>query len=721
MGARLILHFDYESRGVLELEDVGVDKYFSDPRTEILMCAYAFDDGPVKVWEVHKSEMPRELREALISLDVIKAAWNASFERTGTEKKLDIFVPFEQWYDPSVGARHMSMPGGLDRVGEILDLPVNLRKNAKRGEALVNMFCKPIPTKKRKAATDENTLFPVSPTETTEVERVYTFRDHISHPVEWAEFVEYCRQDVVAERAIGKRVDVFPLEPQEQKMWFLDQKINHRGMAANKDFATKCFTLAKRNRDEYTNKLRVMTGLDNPNSNDQMLSWVTPKGYPFTSLRKEPVRAALTDESVKLTDECRAALDILKYSKKTSYTKLEAITTALSEDGRLRDQFLFYGSARAGRWTGRNVQFQNMARPIKNIERKGGLEKAVDLIFKEDYDGLKAAFPNDPIIEVMTSCIRSSFVATPGNRLDVCDLNAIENRVLGWVADEQAILDVFRKGRCPYLDFASFWFNIPYATIEAAYESKDPDAVFNRQISKPAVLGCGYRQAGGGWGTNKKGDRVKTGLWKYAEDMFCPMTQDQAHEAVHIFRTRYKKVVNLWYDVERAVARCIKTGTTEWLGPTKLVWCDRRKRKNGEYVLRIHLPSGRCLHYLNAHMEQREQKGKDGSTYVKDTIIYEGIDQVLKIWTEITTHGGKLVENIVQAIARDILVHGMLLADEMGLFIVAHVHDEIVTENPDTPEGLGLEDLAWCMSQVPSWALGLPLEAKGWSGYYYKK
>jgi DNA polymerase bacteriophage-type len=721
MGARLILHFDYESRGVPELEDVGVDKYFSDPRTEILMCAYAFDDGPVKVWEVHKSEMPQELKEALISPDVIKGSWNSAFERTGTEKKLGIFVPFEQWYDPSVGARYMSMPGGLDRVGEILDLPVNLRKNTKRGEALVNMFCKPIPTKKRKAATDENTLFPVSPTETTEVERVYTFRDHISHPSEWAEFVEYCRQDVVAERAIGKRVDVFPLEPQEQKMWFLDQKINHRGMAANKDFATKCFTLAKRNRDEYTNKLRSMTGLDNPNSNDQMLSWVTPRGYPFTSLRKEPVRAALTDDAVKMTDECRAALDILKYSKKTSYTKLEAITTALSEDGRLRDQFLFYGSARAGRWTGRNVQFQNMARPIKNIERKGGLEKAVDLIFKEDYDGLKAAFPNDPIIEVMTSCIRSSFVATPGNRLDVCDLNAIENRVLGWVADEQAILDVFRKGRCPYLDFASFWFNIPYATIEAAYESKDPDAVFNRQISKPAVLGCGYRQAGGGWGTNKKGDRVKTGLWKYAEDMFCPMTQDQAHEAVHIFRTRYKKVVNLWYDVERAIARCIKTGTTEWLGPTKLVWCDRRKRKNGEYVLRIHLPSGRCLHYLNAHMEQREQKGKDGSTYVKDTIIYEGIDQVLKIWTEITTHGGKLVENIVQAIARDILVHGMLLADEIGLCIVAHVHDEIVTENPDTTDGLGLDDLVWCMSQVPSWAPGLPLEAKGWSGYYYKK
>ena len=722
----MILHFDYESQGPLELSDVGVDKYFSDPRTRITVAAWAFDDEPVQSWEAHKGPFPAELKEAFVNPLITKAAWNAGFERTGTEKKFGILIPFDQWYDPSVEARYMSMPGGLDKVGDILDMPVNLRKNEKRGEILRRMFCMPMPVKKKKAASDENTLFAISPVQ--EIQYEYQYRDHISNPSEWQEFVDYCKQDVVAERAIGKRTEIFPITPTEKKMWFLDQKINHTGIAANKDFATKCFNLAKRNKDEYVEKVKAITGVNNPNSVPQMLQWVASRGYPFTSLRKEPVRAALTDESVKLTEECRAALSILKYAKKTSYTKLEAITLALSEDGRLRDQFLFYGSPRAGRWTGRNVQFQNMARPIKNIERKGGLEKAIDLIFKEDYEGLKTSFPDDkeiggfsPIIELMTSCIRSAFVASPGKRLDVCDEGAIENRVLGWIADEQAILDVFREGKDPYLDFASFWFNIPYATIKAAYDSGDPDAIFNRQISKPAVLGCGYRQAGGGWSTNKNGDRVKTGLWKYAEDMFCPMTQEQAHEAVHIFRTRYKKVVNLWYDVERAVARCINSGSTEWLGPTKLVWCDRRKRKNGEYVLRIHLPSGRCLHYLNVRMEEREQKGRDGTTYKKDTIVYEGIDQVLKIWTDITTHGGKLVENIVQAIARDILVHGMLLADEIGLTIVAHVHDEIVCENPDTEDGLGLEDLTWCMKQVPEWAPGLPLDAKGWTGQFYKK
>jgi DNA polymerase len=720
VGERLReLHFDYETRSPLELSDVGVDVYFSHPQTKILMMAYAFNDGPVEVWEAHKGPFPEQLKESFVDKTITKVAWNSSFERTGTEKKFGILIPFEQWKDPSVGARHMSMPGSLDKVGSILEVPVNLRKNEDRGEILRRMFCVPLPVKRKKAATNENTLFDVSPVEDPIVD--YVFRDHVSNPIEWQEFVEYCKQDVVAERALGKRVDIFPLTPTEQRMWFLDQKINHTGIAADKDFATKCFNLAKRSKDDYTDRIRKITGLENPNSNQQMLAWVSARGYPYNSLRKEPVRAALTDDQVKLADECRSALDVLKYSKKTSYTKLEAITTALSSDGRLRDQFLFYGSARAGRWTGRNVQMQNMARPIKNIERKGALDKAIALIRAEDYEGIRLAFPKDPIIEVMTSCVRSAFIAAPGKRLDVADLNAIENRVLGWVAGEQAILDVFSEGKCPYLDFASFWFNIPYLVIKAAYENDDPDAKFKRQISKPAVLGCGYRQAGGDWGTNKYGDRVKTGLWKYAEDMFCPMTKDQAHEAVSIFRKRFKKVVQLWYDSERAVARCINTGSTEWIGPTKLVWCDRRKRKNGTYVLRIHLPSGRCLHYLNARVEEREQKGRDGTTYVKDTIIYEGIDQITKMWTDLTTHGGKIVENVVQAIARDLFVEGMLKADEIGLTIVAHAHDEVLTENDDTLEGMGLDDLIWCMSQVPEWAPGLPLTANGWSGYYYHK
>jgi DNA polymerase len=617
------------------------------------------------------------------------------------------------------------MPGGLDEVCGILDLPDELSKNEKAGAHLRRLFTEPRVKKQKKAASDENALWEISPLE-QKVE--YVFADHRSNPREWEEFVEYCRQDVIAERAVQKCTDHFPLTETDRRMWVLDQKINYIGWAANKEFAQKCLNLAVKDKEAFVNRLREITHLENPVSNQQMMKWARDRGYPYNSMRKEPVHAALTDETVKLTDECRKALEMLKYAKRTSYTKLEAIISALSADGRLRDQFKFMGAPRSGRWAGKVVQLQNMARPIKVLEKKGALDKAMALINEENYPGLQEYFRDPktkeitPVIDVVTSCIRSAFISAPGKRLDVCDLNAIENRVVGWVAGEEKILQVFRDGHCPYLDFASHWFNIPYAILDVAYHNEDPDAKFKRQISKPAVLGCGYGLSGGGWGVDPRtGDKVKTGLWKYAEDMFCPMTKDQAHEAVKVFRKTFSKVVQLWWDCEAAVRRCIKTGSTEWLGPTNLIWCDRRKRKNGTYFLRIHLPSGHCLHYIDARVENRERTGRDGLPYTQETIIYKGIDQNHKTWSDITTHGGKIVENIVQAISRDILVEAMLLADEIGLTIVGHVHDEIATENDDTPEGLGLEDLTWCMSQVPKWAPGLPLIAKGYTGYYYKK
>lgn len=731
------LHFDYESVSPVPLDDVGTARYWADPRTRILMCAYAFDDGPVKVWECHKGPAPSELTDALKDSTIIKVAWNSFFEHQGTEHKLGILIPFESMKDPSVGARHLSIPGGLDKAGEILGLSEELRKNEERGNVLRKMFTEPIAERVRKKAKDENVLFPIELTEEESdaiaAQKEFKFRDWNTNPSEWKEFVEYCRQDVVAERAIEKLVDAFPLTETEQRMFVLDQKINWRGIKANEDYTRKAYKLALKDSEYWIDKFRDLTGVDNPRSNDQVLAWVQPRGYPHNSLRKEPVRAALADEAVHMTDECRDALGILKYCKKNSYTKLKAITDALSPDKRLRNQFLFLGSPRAGRWAGRDVQLQNMARPIKAIEKKGALEKAIKLIMAEDYNGLKAAFPYDvkqkledrvTIIDVMTSCIRSAFVCEEGNRLDVCDLNAIENRVLGWVSGEDEILKVFEANHCPYLDFAAFWFNIPYATLKAAYDAGDPDAKFKRQISKPAVLGCGYRQSGGGWGTDfNTGDRVKTGLWKYAEDMFCPMTKEQAHEAVGIFRKRFRKVVDFWYSVEEAVVRCLKTGSTEWLGPTQTVWCSRKKRKNGKYILIIHLPSGRCLYYLNAHVEMKRFEFEGRDPYDKESMVYDGIDSksAKKVWGPVNTHGGKLTENIVQAIARDILVEAMLAADELGLYIVGHVHDEIITENLDTELGLGLADLRWCMSQTPQWAPGLPLTAEGWSGYYYKK
>jgi DNA polymerase len=721
VGERLThkLHVDYESRSPLNLEDVGVDAYFSHPQTSLIVLAYGFDDGPVEVCDLTKNTLPEEVRAAYLDPTIVKCAWNASFERTGTEKKLGIFIPFEQWEDPSVGARYLSMPGKLDSVGSILDLPPHMRKLETLGAPLRHLFSEPRPMKKKKEATDENTLFAISPSADREI--TYTFADSVSHPKEWAQFFEYCRQDVVAERAIGRIVGAFPLTPTERRMYILDQKINHTGIMADKTFATNCFELAARNKKDYGDLLKKITGVENPNSNPQMMRWVQGRGYPFNSLRKEPVQAALTDPDIHMTSECRDVLSKLKYSKKTSYTKLEAITLALGPDMRLRDQFLFLGSTRAGRWAGRNVQLQNMARPIKAIKKEKDFLAAMDLVRHMDYEGLQARFPKDPVIDVMTSLIRSAFIAPKGKKLVISDLSSIENRVLGWVADEQKILDVFRQGRDSYLAFATMMWNIPYLTLKVAYDKGDPDADEKRQIAKPAVLGAGYRLAGGDWKENKYGDRVKGGLWGYAENMHVTMSKADAHKAVAVFREEYKKVVQLWYDCENAVARCLNTGKTQWMGPTHLVWCGRRKLKSGKFMLVIHLPSGRCLHYLDAWLDEEVKTSRAGKEYTKYTMHYSGINQETKMWGDIQTHGGKLVENIVQAISRDILVEAMLRADELGMTIVAHVHDEIICEENDSPDGFGCEDLKWCMEQTPEWAPGLNLGASALESQYYRK
>jgi DNA polymerase len=366
------------------------------------------------------------------------------------------------------------------------------------------------------------------------------------------------------------------------------------------------------------------------------------------------------------------------------------------------------------------------------------------LILADDYVGIQKAFTDKKgvpgsVIDIVTSMVRSSFVAPPGMRLNVCDLNAIENRVLGWLSGEEKILDVFRNNRCPYLSFAALMYNVPYAVLAAAYDKKDPDAKEKRQMAKPAVLGAGYRLSGGKWGISRYGDRIKTGLWGYAENMGIFISQDFAIESVRAFRQEYHKVVISWYQYEDAVIRCLEgRGAQEMCdsGPKDpvygcqlegrarhhLIWCDRRRRKDGTYILRIHLPSGRCLHYLNAQIVEREMDGRDGKPYKKKSMQYEGINQETKQWELIFTHGGKLVENVDQAVSRDVLAEGMLEVDaNTNLILVGHVHDELITLSDDTEEAPGLLDLQACMSKTPVWAPGLPLSAAGYEDAFYHK
>lgn len=722
-----VLHLDFETRSALELSDVGIHNYASSKTTGILMLAWACGDEQPLLWEPHLGEMPAKLRNRINDPNWTKAAWNSGFERLILWYQLGINVPISNWLDPMINARYMSMPGSLSSVGEILDIDYKYRKD-KRGEQLLKLFSSPLPKKKKKKATNENTLFDISPIEDEGV----TFADHTTHPDEWAALGEYCKQDIVAERMLGDMMAHFPLPEKEIQIWQLDQKINDTGFPTDRPFVNAALDLAIQDKTLQSENLKKITGLANANSNQQFLKWVQAQGYPYNSLRKEPVKVAMDDPEVKISDIGREALEVRKKASKTSYKKLAAIVPALSSDDTLKDQFLFMGSARAGRWSGKAVQLHNMARPIKAVEKIKDLDDARALIMARDFQGIVERFTTTDkktkkvtpgsVLDIVTSSIRSAFIAPSGKRLNVSDLNAIENRALGWVAGEDKILEVFRLGRCPYLDFGSKMYRIPYDVLKADYDRGDLDAKEKRQVAKPAVLGAGYRLGGGGWGTNKAGDRVKTGLWGYAENMGVNISQDLAIASVKAFRGEYKKVVSLWYDSENAVILCIKQGGVHMIGPTGLVWCDRRRRKDGSLILRIHLPSGRYLHYLNAGVRDKHFDGKEGSDgYDKEAFTYDGISQETKSWGTIDSHGGKIVENIVQAISRDVLAESMLVADDLGFQIVAHVHDEIVTVTEDTEESLGLVDLRCIMSTTPDWAPGLPLNAEGYEGYVYRK
>lgn len=411
---------------------------------------------------------------------------------------------------------------------------------------------------------------------------------------------------------------------------------------------------------------------------------------------------------MSLTEAGRRALILRKQTSKTSYTKLDRIRDIVSSDGRLRDQFSFLGSSRAGRWSGHGVQIHNLPRPTKAVEQN--LSGALALLEAGNSAAVEKelGFP----LEVVAGCLRSMFQAPPGYKLIVSDLNAIENRGLGWVARCDAILDVFRKNRCPYLDFSTKLHGESYEELETAYKAGDALAKQRRQDSKPPVLGAGYRLGGGEEIETEDGDIIRTGLWGYAQNMGIELSREQAHNAVKVFREAYPEVKQLWYDLEDAAFRAMKDNTSQERGRCVFQAFGPKKARK---LLRILLPSGRGLHYIRPKLEMREFMGQD-----KLTLTYEGIDQKKHIWTRIQTQGGKLTENIVQAISRDILLNGMFLAEQRGLTIVGHIHDEIITLVPESSP-LGLADLRTCMIESPTWAADFPLNADGFEDKTYRK
>lgn len=689
------LFLDFETRSEKDLKIHGLDNYARHPSTQVLMLAYAVDNGEIHLWEPRLGPMPEGLRANLISPLVTKVAWHVPFEQNILRHKCDLVIPFDRWIDPQVRARMLSMPGKLEVVGNVLNLPQDLAKD-KRGKALKDIFCKPA------GLGGEETLFGITET---------WFHDWTTKPKEWEEFCDYCRQDLVSLREINKRLEKFELPEIEVKGWLLDQKINERGLPVDMDLVRGTTAVAAAEKIRLRAELKALTQVENPNSNPQMLAWLQSKGYPFFSLAQPLVKRALAGEG-NLSPEGRQALLLRKQTAKTSDSKLETLADVIGSDGRLRHQYVYMGAGKTGRWASYHVQLANLPRPTKEVEK--GLALALELLKADDRIGLILEFPN--VLEVVSSCIRSLFKAGPGKELLIADLGAIENRMIGWLAECDSILRVFREGRDPYLDFAALIYSIPYEEIERGYKKGDPKFKEMRQQAKPAVLGCGYRLSGGEEVPNEDGDIIKTGLWGYAAGMGITMTQEDSHRAVQVFRDKYREIVNYWYALEDASIKAVRTGHPQRYGYVKGHAIPVPEfRMFGEKLLRITLPSGRGLHYIRPQIELRPFRDSE-----KETLTYEGVDAKTKQWTRLQTHGGKLLENLSQAVSRDILLNGLLNADQMGFDLIGHVHDEIIAEHVIGAEP-GLEELIKCMTEPPLWALDLPLGADGFASEVYRK
>jgi DNA polymerase len=417
------------------------------------------------------------------------------------------------------------------------------------------------------------------------------------------------------------------------------------------------------------------------------------RGYPFSDLKKDRVAKALADYTWSMDEAAVRVLELRQQAARTSIKKYVAMQN-VHVRGRLRGAFQFMGASRTGRWAGRVVQLQNLPRPDKALE--DFMLEVREMIDAKDLELIHTIF--DRPMNALAASIRSAIKAPHGHKLIVADLSAIESRVLGWVAGCETLLDVFRRGLDTYKAFAVYLFHKPYEEITKA----------ERDLSKPAMLGAGYR-LGGGNEVGEYPDVKKTGLWGYGESMGIKMSQEEALYAVNVFREVYLEIVQLWYDLERAVFEAMRTQAPQRVGMLQI---DIKPP-----FLRIRLPSGRYLHYLRPRIENVTMKTKDGPVQRKN-LTYEGYD-LKNNWTRLSTHGGKLTENIVQAIARDILAVGIANAKKAGFSIVGHVHDEIIALEPEHTM-LTVEDLEHCMTDMPAWA-NLPLRAEGYEATVYRK
>ena len=677
-----VLSVDLETYSATSL-DTGVYRYADDPDFEILLIGYSFDGGPVTVHDCTQPGCwPRDLLDALTDPDVLKTAYNAAFERNCFAAALEEEMPPEQWDDTMIRAAELGLPGSLGAVGAALGLPEDKQKDA-AGKRLIKYFCEPCKPTKANGGRTRN-----RPTD---------------DPEKWAQFIEYNRQDVVAEMAIRTKLLKYAMPQSEWDLWCIDQRINDRGIRIDRTLVRNVIREADQYTEELMAEAREITGLENPNSVSQLKSYLESFSGPIVSLNKD----ALPEIASKIHDE--KALRVLRIRQelgKTSVKKYQAMRDAVCTDDRIRGLFRFYGANRTGRWAGRIVQPQNLAR--NSLE---DLDLARQMARDGDTESLQLFFGG--LNSVFSELIRTAFIPSPGCRFVVSDFSAIEARVIAWLAGESWRMRVFRDGGDIYCASASQMFHVPVVKHGVNGEL--------RQKGKIAELALGY---GGGVGAMKAMDKAGS------------IPEEELPGIVEKWREASPSICKLWKRVEKAAATAVEEQRTVTLprkvydperarenealmGRPRNSFSDYFKEEGGELqfsykdkILFVELPSGRRLAYQGIEYKPNV-RGMDALTYL-------GTDQNTKQWVRIDTWGGKIVENIVQAIARDCLAETMRAVEAAGYKIVMHVHDEIIVDVPNGDKQ-ALETISGIMARPIKWAPGLLLRGDGYETNYYKK
>lgn len=654
------LSIDIETKSSAEIGKTGLYRYAQDKDFEVLLFAFKLDGSPVEIVDLAMGErIPADILKCLESPEVVKHAYNAAFEWYCLNQA-GYHTLLTQWRCTMIHGLYCGYTAGLDATGKAMGLPQDKQKLT-TGKALIRYFCVPCkPTKSNGG-------------------RTWNLPRHA--PEKWELFKEYCKQDVVTENEILNRLSAFPVPEEEEKLWQMDVKMNAFGVRVDTELIEGALAIDNISTQKLTDEAYQITRLDNPNSPGQLQQWLkASEGVEIPNMQKATVENALKREN--LPDEARRVLEIRQQLGKTSVKKYTAMETAKCGDDRIRGLTQFYGANRTGRWAGRLVQLQNLPRNYLKT-----LDYARNLVKSQNYEGVRLLYGNVP--DTLSQLIRTAFIPSEGRKFVVADFSAIEARVIAWLAGEQWVNEVFATHGKIYEATASQMFHVPIEKIVKG----NPEYSL-RQKGKVATLALGYQ---GGTSALIAMGALNMGL-----------TEEELPDIVSRWRNANPRIRDLWYAVEETALAAMTTAEPQAI--RGLIFRLEGDLIYGQSFLTVQLPSGRKLFYPKPFLQENR--------FGKMAIHYYTVGQQTRKCEVDSTYGGKMTENIVQAIARDCLAETLRRIDQLGLQVVFHVHDEVII---DAPVDVTVERICGLMAEPIPWAPGLILKGAGFESDYYMK